>query len=332
MAWDDSWDPGAIAPPFAVSADGQPRRVGVELEFAGLSASDAANVVASTFSGTVIVDGPHDFTIATRLGPFGAKIDSQHVLKKPAREGRSPRMVEAEAALRALLGDIGSLVIPCEITGPPIPFTEIAEIDRLVADLRAAGALGTAVSPVYAFGLHLNMEVASDTAGYLASVIKAFALVGPWLRATLAIDRARRLLPYIQPYPAEYTALITEPRYAPSRERLMADYLEYNPTRSRDLDMLALFAHLDPARVRAAVDDALIKPRPTFHYRLPDCRINEPGWGVARDVRRWWAVERLAADTGQLARMCAAYQGCVASGRLADWPKEVPGWLSPVLV
>jgi hypothetical protein len=56
---------------------------------------------------------------------------------------------------------------------------------------------------------------------------------------------------------------------------------------------------LDPRRVRAATDDELIKPRPAFHYRLPDSRIEDPDWVVEvfeehnEDVKRTVPADRL---------------------------------------
>jgi hypothetical protein len=59
-------------------------------------------------------------------------------------------------------------------------------------------------------------------------------------------------------------------------------------------------------------DPHLVKPRPTFHYRLPDCRIDEPGWRPSVDWNRWVAVERLAEDPERL--------GELAADRLAEVP------------
>ncbi|OBX33760.1 putative amidoligase enzyme [Halomonas elongata] len=37
-----------------------------------------------------------------------------------------------------------------------------------------------------------------------------------------------------------------DPDYQPDLRTLIDDYLEYNPTRNRELDLLPLFAYLDP--------------------------------------------------------------------------------------
>ena len=85
------------------------------------------------------------------------------------------------------------------------------------------------------------------------------------------------------------------------------DYLAFNPTRNRDLDMLPLLLHLDGARVRAALPNEKINGRPAFHYRLPDARVSDPGWSVAPDWNRWVAVERLASDRERLESVGLAF-------------------------
>jgi Putative amidoligase enzyme len=66
--------------------------------------------------------------------------------------------------------------------------------------------------------------------------------------------------------------------YAPPPQ-LFEHYLEHNPTRNRPLDLLPLFVHLHGPGLLKRVEDApLVKPRPTFHYRLPNCELTNPGW------------------------------------------------------
>jgi hypothetical protein len=93
---------------------------------------------------------------------------------------------------------------------------------------------------------------------------------------------------------------LVAPDYWPGLSAFIDDYLDANPTRNRDLDLLPLLLHLDEPRVRAALPDEKINARPTFHYRLPDARVSDPGWSIAPDWNRWVAVERLAAERSRL--------------------------------
>jgi hypothetical protein len=123
---------------------------------------------------------------------------------------------------------------------------------------------------------------------------------------------------------------VVDPDYWPSRAELIDDYLAANPTRNRALDMLPLFAHLDEARVRAAVDDPRIKPRPALHYRLPNCEINEPGWGLRKAWLDWLQVEHLASEHERLQAACHSYAEFLSQpiGRLIqDWTEHLKTWL-----
>jgi len=95
--------------------------------------------------------------------------------------------------------------------------------------------------------------------------------------------------------------------------------------------MLPLFAHLDDERVRRAVDDPRVKPRPALHYRLPNCDIDRPGWNLSVPWRRWLQVEHLAADGERLRRACRAFRRELGrSGpRLFKnrWIEECDAWL-----
>ncbi|KZY92162.1 hypothetical protein A3744_19670 [Oleiphilus sp. HI0073] len=58
--------------------------------------------------------------------------------------------------------------------------------------------------------------------------------------------------------------------------------------------MLPLFAHIDEQRVREVVKDSRVKARPTLHYRLPNCEIDEPSWELWTVWQNWLQVESLA--------------------------------------
>ena len=89
--------------------------------------------------------------------------------------------------------------------------------------------------------------------------------------------------------------------------KLIDDYIAFNPTRNRDLDLLPLLAFIDEAEVRRQLPDEKINPRPTFHYRLPDMQLGDPDWGLASEWNRWVLVERLAEDGERLAALCRDY-------------------------
>ncbi|MCW2235742.1 amidoligase family protein [Azospirillum canadense] len=325
-------------PPLRTASDGSPRQVGVEVEFADLDAPSAAAVVRDLYGGTMAMEDPHRCRVTgTRLGDFTVELDmrSAHPEKKAddagtgdGAAGASVGSVVGKVAdtvvetLRPLWGNIGSLVMPFEIAAPPIPFDRLGELEALFTTLRDRGASGTEASPLFAFGLHFNPQVARDDGDYVLDHLKAFLVLSPWLRSEIRVDPTRRLTGFIAAFPTDYAVKVVDPAYRPDLDGLIADYLESNPTRNRELDLFPLFAHLRPDLLFAKVQDPHVRPRPTFHYRLPNARLGDPDWRLAQDWNRWVAVEELAADRDRLDRLGTDYRSFAARRALDDWAAE----------
>jgi putative amidoligase enzyme len=315
-----------LFPPLRSAPDGAPRRVGVEIEFAGIGCAATAALLCRLYGGTVAELDAHRFAArGTRFGDFTVELDVS--VAHPPRGGGDGVVGALMGNLRQAFGAAASLIMPCEVITPPLPIGRLADIDDLAEALRRAGARGTGCSPLYAFGLHLNPEAASFDADYIADHLKAFVLLAARLRAEIGVDLSRRLSPFIGRYPDAYARRVVDPLYRPALDRLIDDYVEANPTRNRELDLLPLFAHLDEARVRRRVSDPKIKPRPTFHYRLPNSRVDDADWGVVAEWNRWVAVERLAADRPRLDALGRDCGGAVARPA-DDWAERLKEWIA----
>ena len=293
-------------PPWRINRSGAPRRVGIEIEFDGLDCAGSAALLRDLFGGRLVWKDPYRVDVEdTSLGAFRVELDMS--LAHPAaavtgaRNDDWERLVEElQADVAETVGDVGSLWMPVEIVAPPVAWSDLRSLDRLVAALRQAGAGGTRSGPLSAYGTQLNPEIASSEAAHLLSVLQAYLLLSDWLREDIGVDLRRRLTPFVDPFPNAYMERVLDPSYAPDRCGLIRDYLAYNPTRNRELDLLPLFAFLEPRQVRARLPDEKIKARPTFHYRLPDTRFDLADWCLTLEWRRWVAVERLAADSRRL--------------------------------
>src|SRR5918993_499301 len=141
-------------PPWLENWDGRPRSVGVEIEFAGLSAQQAASTVAEALGGEVVQEDPgdpHAFAVkGTEIGDVSIELDSRYV-----HPGDS--LIKAVGAtIASWAGSAASYLIPCEFVTAPVPIDRLYEIQRAVTILREAGARGTQDAPIYAFGLHFN--------------------------------------------------------------------------------------------------------------------------------------------------------------------------------
>lgn len=307
--------PAYDPPPRARNARGELRKVGLEIELGKLSLERSLEVTQRVLGGTVCIDSRTEGVVRdTRFGTFKVEFDhsllhSRSYLRRLAQLGliedaNSSGAQRVEDSVLQLAAEI----IPIEVVTPPIPWNQLGELDALWLALRENGAEGTHGSLLYAFGLHLNPEAPSEDAATVLAFLRAFMLLEDWIVAVSKIDLARRLSPFIRPFPESYRRKILQPDYAPSAEALVADYFAESPTRNRPLDMWPLFVHLYGAEAAAHVAEVkLIKPRPAYHYRLPNCELAVPGWTPARDWNRWVAVERLAEDARLLAELSEAY-------------------------
>lgn len=334
--------PAWTTPPWTETESGGIRRVGVEVEFDGLDCEETSALLHRLFGGHIVWQDPYRAQVmGTRLGDFEVELDmslahpearaaaERHrgTTEEPEWERRARAEVERllerlEADLAETVGDVGSLWMPVEIVAPPVAWDRLGELDRLVAALREAGAGGTRSGLLSAYGTQLNPEVADSAPAHLLSVLRAYLLLSDWLREEIGVDLRRRVTPFIDPFPAAYADLVLDAEYAPDLAGLIGDYLAYNPTRNRELDLLPLFAHLAPKQVRRRLPREKIHARPTFHYRLPDTRLDLPDWSVTLEWGRWITVERLAADAELLTEGMARYRRHRRQFIPLGWPEQ----------
>jgi hypothetical protein len=275
-----------LQPPWIDTADGRPRGVGIELETLGLNARETAALVHGLAGGRLQELSPYRLEIiGSVLGDITVELDLS--LAHPPEDAPA---LGARSMLAGAVGLAASMVTPVELIFEPLPPARLPEIDRLVA------ALQVAAPDLRPAGPHLNPEVASVDPDYLLAHLRAFSLLGPGLRTEMGLAPPWRI-GFVTSWPPAYRALLADPGYRPDLARLIADYLDANPTRYRELDMLPLFALLAPQAVAGRLRLQKIKPRPVFHWRLPGAR---PYAGVVADWNRWVEVERLAADPERL--------------------------------
>ncbi len=313
-------------PPVVVREDGGTRRVGFELEFSGISLDETAQAVCSALQGrpgaqtaaerTVTVDG---------LGEFHVELDWDFLKRKASEYERFAEGTEwLEQLTRA-----AALLVPVEVVCPPIPVTDLAVLEALVTALRGSGAMGTEDSLIAAYGIHINTEIPKLDAATLFAYLRAFALLQWWLMDTSKIDPARRVSPYIDPFSEAYLSRVLS-RSDATLDDIFDDYLAYNPSRNRALDMLPLLAEIDEERVRRAVDDPRIKARPTFHYRLPNSLIDRADWSLAAAWNSWCVVEQLAVRHEDLDRLAARFLATdrpLIGHNRGEWVRSIDRWL-----
>lgn len=324
-------------PPRTHTREGAERRVGVEFEFAGLGFPEIIDAVREVYGGTARSVNRFLHKIeGTRHGAFGVELDSsifkqERYLRLLDRIGIHLHELDTGELVESVLERAAATVIPYEVVTPPIPLSELDSVEELREALRGRGAEGTDESLLYAFGLHFNVELPDLERGTILDLLKAYLLLEEWIAEESDIDLSRRVTPFIEEFPRAYRARVVDPEYRPDLHALMTDYLEANPTRNRSLDLLPLFCLLDCELVRRyPVEAHLIKPRPAAHYRLPNCRLDDPEWRVADEWSRWVSVERLAGEKSKLAAMGREYvsrPGFPRNLLTPDWVERVRRWL-----
>ena len=323
-------------PPRTLNSSGQVRRVGFEFEFAGVGLERSSQIVTELFGGEVKSSNRFCFRAdGTRFGDFLVESDSSLLTKKKYEKYLRALGIDKGSpfghTIERLIASASEDFVPFEIVTPPIPLDALDSVEQLREKLSQAGARGTFAHVYAAYGLQFNPEMPDFEVETLLGYMRAFFLSYDYLVANSAVPLARKILPFIDPFPEEYVEKVIQPDYKPSLESFMRDYLAFNPTRNRALDWLPLFAHIDrDLTFSYEVERDLIKPRPTLHYRLPSSLIDDPQWTIAGEWNKWVRVEKLAGDPEAQKAMAEdwlAIHGPLQLRSESRWLKRSGEWL-----
>ena len=274
------------------------RRVGFEFEYSNLEIQNTAKIVAKEYNGKIIKVNPYYYKIDTTLGIFKVVLDFSFLTNSKLKELNRKVGIKLDEEtidlIESLIAQIGKSLIPYELTTPPISFDNINEAHNIKELLRKAKALGTRANILYAFGMHINIEARSFEVEEILKDLRAFFILYDFLKDILDVDISRRLTTYIDPFDSSYILKVLDFSYKPTIDEFIDDYIAYNPTRNRALDLLPLLAFIDEKRVRDKLPEEKIGKRPTYHYRLPDSRVDETTWSPCFGLNSWILVEELA--------------------------------------
>lgn len=300
-------------PPYTKNKDGKERTIGFELEFAGLEITHTAEIIRQAYGGEIIEENRYEYKIInTELGDFKVELDAR-VLQKMASENFFEKFgldIDANKlsdSIEDVFDKMAKSVVPIEIVMPPVRLEDIERLEYLQGQLQKNKAEGTKTSLIHAFGMHLNIECPDLSVATLLKYLRSFMLLYPWLLEKLNVDITRRISPFVDRFPDVYVQKVLDPDYQPDQETFIKDYLQYNDTRNRPLDMMPIFGLLDKERTEKALGSEKNNPRPTFHYRLPNSNIDQPDWKFSGEWNDWCEVEKLAADSEMLNKLSRLY-------------------------
>lgn len=283
--------------PVPTTHAGKLRKVGVEVELGGLDEDRVAAILAEQLGGTVQRTAEYERRLE------GSAIGDIDVLLDTALRDK----VAGHISRRGL--DLGRAVIPVEFVTDPIPPEQIADVDRACRALAIAGATGTQSGLLLGFGLHLNVALPGMEVDDILPTLTAFALIEDWMRDKMRLDTARRVQPFVDTYPSDLVDRLCDPPGEWTIQRLLSSYLSLAPERNHALDVLPILKQVDAAAVVDAVPQMAHKSaRPAWHYRLPDCRIDDPAWSVALEWNRWCVVEEVARNADLIDRLKSTWR------------------------
>ncbi len=286
-----------LFPPLPVekTVGGRERLCGIEIEFAGPTELETGTLIARLFGGTVKDQGDHSVTVCdTIFGDIEVELDIS--LRK--REDL-PFLNEGLDAFRGL--------IPVEVVTPPLSRAQLAGFNTICDSLRGIGAMGSRTGVLLGFGVHVNPEVVAPDHRFTLDTITAYAMLEPWLRMKEQIDATRRMMPFVGAWPKGLVSALANNSYD-SLADVMRMASVHIKSRNQSLDLLPLFKHAEPELFAEIfkIDDKTAA-RPTFHFRLPDSRIDEADWSLSQPWQVWRQVELVAANSDLLAALCAAW-------------------------
>jgi hypothetical protein len=293
-------------PVILKNSAGEHRKVGFEFEFGNLTVRETAEALQNSIGGNLQEKNPFCFEIInSSIGNLKIERDAELLKSVKYRKALSKINIgfNPDTIVREIeqgIDSLSSFLIPCEIVTEPLTFGEFPKLNEIVNILNSLKAKGTQDSIFYAFGLHMNPSVPNLDIKTIATYMQSFLLLTDWIIEDSEIDFSRRFFTsFIDPFPNSYIEKVLDPKYNPTVEIFINDYLEFNPSRNRALDLLPVLSEIDKDKVLAGVkkeDRSLVDGRPAFHYRLPDCRLGDMEWSVADEWNRWWYVETLVSD------------------------------------
>ncbi|MDU0111484.1 amidoligase family protein [Psychrosphaera aquimarina] len=305
---------------------GKPRRVGFEVEFSNLSFNKTQSVMKQCLGGEFGQGSVAEQILnVPELGEFNIELDWNFLKRKASEDNNNDQTPE----WLSQLAQASEWLVPMEIVCPPIEVASLDKLSTLIEQLREAGAQGTEESPIAAYGVHINTEITVLEPTLIHNYLRAFGLLQWWLVESNEVNFSRKLSPYIDLFSEEYLLEIMS-KTTVDMDTLFDDYLAHNPTRNRALDMLPMLAEINQERVFSVVDDPKIKARPAFHYRLPNCLIDDPNWSLQQVWELWLVVETLANNEHGLNQLCEAFVSQKSSwfgGRRKAWTEYIDAWL-----
>lgn len=325
-----------IEPKIKNSYKNEMRHIGFELEFSNIDIEKILEILKKEFNFEINKINNYLYELDSKYGNFILELDFELLTKQKLTTSAKElsKIIGVNIAQKDIdsiedfIGELSKDIVPYEISTPPLSLDEIEIVENIVEVLSQNNAKGTTHKIYYAFGLHINVEVISLEVKSLLSYLRAYIILQDFINKDAKVNIARKITPFIDNFKKEYIQYILDENYSPSMCEFIQDYLRFNPTRNRSLDMLPILAFIDEKEVRKILPNEKIKPRPAFHYRLSNSNIGDKDWKVSDEWNRWILVENLANNDDSLAKLSLEYTKYLDKFiNLDSWEEKINRWL-----
>lgn len=129
-----------------VNNDGQPRRVGFEIEFIDCSLDDSVILIQNLFGGQIRQDNDHIVHVnETIFGQFTVERDLNLLkeLSSKSIQNQESNRIDLEGLANKVLTKSLKQIVPIEIVTPPLLFNQISAVDQVIEELRKTSASDT---------------------------------------------------------------------------------------------------------------------------------------------------------------------------------------------
>ena len=179
-------------PPLLYNEEGSLRKVGFELEFSNVGIAESVGIIKELYGGEVQEESRFTHkVVGTTLGDFNVEFDLTLLTEKSYKkvfdkfnirlEDIKVGQTTLEEGVETVLEGIVGKLFPYEIAAPPVPLTQLDQLEKLREALYRNHAQGTESFPTNAFGTHINVEIPNSRPETLLSYVKAFLILYPWL-------------------------------------------------------------------------------------------------------------------------------------------------------
>ena len=174
--------------PVTDTHENKPRKVGFEIEFSDVSFAKTKSIMQQCLGGEFGQGSVAEQILKVpKRGEFNIELDWDFLKRKAADD----KHLQDTPEWLSQLALASEWLVPMEIVCPPIEVASLNKLSPVISSLREAGAKGTQESPIAAYGVHINTEIAKLNPTLIHNYLRAFGLLQWWLVESNKVNFSR---------------------------------------------------------------------------------------------------------------------------------------------